>query len=121
MKVLNIWQNVLGFFTNIIPAFFAQGILYVIAFILGCKEINFKGDYLVNSIKRPFLNLEIIAASIESVSFYYYFQDGEDGFIKVYGKDKNRLSIKSIIHYTGILYTASFVSYIVFIILYLSK
>ena len=22
MKVLNIWQNVLGFFTNIIPAFF---------------------------------------------------------------------------------------------------
>ena len=106
---------------SIIPAFLAQGILYGIALIMGCKAVDFKGDYIENSIKRPFLNLEIISASIESVSFYYYFQEGEDGYIKAYGKEKNRLSIKSIIHYTGVLYTASFVIYIIFIISYLNK
>ncbi|MGM9974652.1 MAG: hypothetical protein ACI33K_11500 [Clostridiaceae bacterium] len=106
---------------SIIPAFISQVILYGIALVIGCKDIDFKGDYIENSFKRPFLNLEVIAASIESVSFYYYFQEGKDGFIKAYGKEKNRLSFKNIIHYTGILYTASFVSYIVFIIICLRK
>ena len=106
---------------TIIPAFIAQVILYVIALVLGCKTIDFKGDYIESSFKRPFLNLEVIAASIESVSFYYYFQEDEDGYIKAYGKEKNRISIKNIIHYTGILYTASFVSYIAFMVICLSK
>lgn len=102
---------------SIIPAFITQFFLYII-YIFRNKsfKIDFKGDYIVNSITRPLLNLEIMAAYIESVNFYYHFHSEDMSYVKSYGGYNNKIDDICIKDYLSITYALSFLFFALFIL-----
>ena len=115
------FDKVLSFLT-VIPGLLVQLIFYMV-YIFKSKKlaIDFKGDYLINIVKRPLLNLEITAANIESISFYYHFQEKEQSFVKLYGKEENQITDNIIIGYLSTLYIAAIFIFLAFLALYVIK
>ena len=106
---------------TIIPGIIAQGVLYLIYLVQGRgrAEIDFKGDYFTYIWERPLLNVEITAACMEDVSFYYFFSREDKSYMKSYGSEKKLLDEDNIQHYIGTLYLASFMIFLFFIGIYI--
>ncbi|MFA6939388.1 MAG: hypothetical protein WCQ54_00175 [Clostridiaceae bacterium] len=107
--------NILIRILNIIPAFLA-GLLFYLIYIIRYKtfKIDFKGDFFINSILNPLLNLNIIAANLESINFYYFKSDYD---IKNYGSGKcsiDSICIKEFLNHT---YFVCLISFIIFIVI----
>jgi hypothetical protein len=103
---------------SIIPALIVQLFLYIIYIIRNRRyTIDFKGDYLVNCIRRPLLNLDILGAYIESVNFYYYFNEKNMHYIKSYGEYTNKIDDMCIKDYLSLSYGICLFVFIIFFIL----
>lgn len=117
----HVFDKVLSLLT-VIPGFLVQLIFYFV-YIFKSKKlaIDFKGDYLINIVKRPLLNLEITAANIGSISFYYHFQEKEQSYVKLYGNEKNQITGNIIVGYLSTLYIAAIFIFLGFLALYIVK
>lgn len=107
---------------SILPAAITETFLY---FVYVCRNkslvINFKGDYLVNLFIRPLLNADIMAAYIESVNFYFYFNRKGTDYIKSYGDYKNEIDRACIKDYLGIAYGICMIIFSIFYVLAIKK
>lgn len=103
---------------SVLPAFIADLLLYII-YILRNKElrIDFRGDYLLNCFIRPLLNVDILAANVESIHFYYYYYRSDGQFMKSYGQANKKIDAVCIRDYLSIGYGISMVTFICFFIL----
>ena len=102
---------------TIIPAAIAQLLLYIVYLIKNKRfTVDFKGDYLINCIRRPLLNIDIFGAYIESVNFYYYFSDDDVHYVKSYGEYTNKIDIVCVKDYLSISYAIAMVCFISFFI-----
>ncbi|WP_055668095.1 hypothetical protein [Desnuesiella massiliensis] len=103
---------------NIVPSLIIQGLFYVVYVIRNKSfSIDFKGDYILNTLTRPLLNIEIMAAYIESVNFYYHFNSKELSFIKSYGKYNNKIDEVCLKDYLSINYATAFIYFMIFILI----
>ena len=107
-------------FTIIIPSLIAEVFLYTI-YIFRNKnfKINFKGDYISNVWKVPLLNIDILAAYIESVNFYFHYNDKNMHYLKSYGDYTNKIDDVSIKDYLSISYSICFILFTMFVFLQL--
>ncbi|GAA0724064.1 hypothetical protein GCM10008905_17460 [Clostridium malenominatum] len=102
---------------TIVPSCFVQIVLYLIYLCRNKKiSIDFKGDYLLNFYMKPLLNVDILAAYIESVNFYYCFNDNNTDYIKSYGEYTNKIDDICIKDYLSIAYSICMVCFVVFFI-----
>lgn len=100
------------------PAMLSQLFLYIIYITRNKKlSIDFKGDYFVNFYKKPLLNVDILAAYVESVNFYHYFNDRHTDYLKSYGDYKNKINDLCIKDYLSIAYAICMICFIIFFIL----
>ncbi|SUY47460.1 Uncharacterised protein [Clostridium putrefaciens] len=107
-KILN---NIL----NIVPALIIQIFFYYIYIFRNKKfEIDFKGDYIKNSITKPLLNIEIMAAYIESINFYHHFEKNSINYIKEYGGYNSKIDEYCIKDYLSVTYALSFIFFAMF-------
>ena len=90
---------------NIIPALITQGSLYIV-YMYTHRRVHFeqKIDYKENSFSRPLLNVDVIAAYIEDVNFYYYYTKDYVNYMKSYGNSSNKIDEKCIKNYLSIEY-----------------
>jgi hypothetical protein len=113
-KIIRTLSNIL----TIIPAALAQLLLYLVYLLRNKKiSVDFKGDYFRNFIRRPMLNIDIFGAYIESVNFYYYFNDDGVHYVKSYGEYGKKIDITCIKDYLSITYALAMVYFISFFIL----
>ena len=104
--------------TTVIPSLILQGIYYIIyIFKNRTLKMDFKGDYFSNVIKRPILNPDIMAAYIENINFYYYFQSRNTSYIKSYGNFNSKIDKECIKDYLNIIYGIAFLVFIIFLII----
>ncbi|NLM35435.1 MAG: hypothetical protein GX206_08350 [Clostridiales bacterium] len=103
---------------TIVPSAIAQLLLYVV-YLLRSKrlKVDFQGDYFINFIRRPLLNIDIFGAYIESVNFYYYFNDDDVNYVKSYGEHRNKIDQICVKDYLSVSYAIAMVYFIVFFIL----
>lgn len=113
MKLIKACFNIL----SILPSLLAQLFLYL---IFTCKnktlKISYEGDYLVNCIARPLLNIDILAAYIESVNFYYYYRVKKCGYVKCYGKFTRKIDSQCIKDYLSITYIVCLIYFTFFMV-----
>jgi hypothetical protein len=111
---LNIIGVILSIAT-IIPSLIGEVFLYVI-YVFRNKnlKVKFKGDYISNLWKVPLLNIDILAAYIESVNFYYHYNGNNMHYLKSYGDYTNKIDDTCIKDYLGITYSICFILFIVF-------
>lgn len=103
---------------TIIPSIIVQIVLYLIYLCRNkCIKIEFGGDYISNMIYFPLLNVDILAAYVESVNFYFYYSDDNMDYLKSYGKYSNKIDNVSIKDYLSISYAICFVYFIIFFII----
>lgn len=103
---------------SIIPALISESFLYIVYICRNKKlGIDFKGDYLINSVTRPLLNADIMAAYVESVNFYYYFTGSNTEYLKSYGDYKNKINEVCIRDYLSIAYGICLVVFILFYVM----
>lgn len=95
---------------SIIPAIIAEAFLYII-YIFKNKnvQIKFKGDYINNLWREPLLNVDILAAYIESVNFYYHYNGNNMHYLKSYGEYNNKIDDACVKNYLGISYSICFI------------
>lgn len=106
--------NILTF----IPAFIAQGFLYIIYVTRNKKfSLDFKGDYFINSYMNPILNVDILAAYVESVNFYHYFSKKNTSYLKSYGEYTNKINQICIKDYLSISYGTCMIWFIIFFLI----
>lgn len=115
--------NIIGLLlaiANIIPSLIAEMFLYVI-YVCRNKNIkvNFKGDYVSNLFKTPLLNVDIFAAYIESVNFYFHSNGNNMHYLKSYGDYNNKIDAVCIKDYLSISYSICFILFTVFVLLQL--
>ena len=115
----NIASKLLSF-ANIIPSLIAEIFLYTI-YVFRNKnfKINFKGDYISNIWKIPLLNVDILAAYIESVNFYFHYNDNNMHYLKSYGDYTNKIDDVCIKDYLSISYSICFILFTVFVFIQL--
>ena len=102
----------------IIPSLMAEAFLYIIYVFRNNKlKIEFKGDYLNNFWNKPLLNLDILAAYIESVNFYFYYNSNNMHYLKSYGDYNGKIDDACIKDYLSISYSICFILFTVFILL----
>ncbi|MBX4265207.1 hypothetical protein [Clostridium estertheticum] len=115
--------NLLGFIVsiaNIIPSIIAEVFLYIIyVFRKRNLKIKFKGDYISNLFIVPLLNVDILAAFIESVNFYSYHNGNNMHYLKSYGDYKNKIDNVCIKDYLSISYSICFLVFIAFLVIQL--
>jgi len=100
---------------SLLPSIITQLLLYVVYLIRNKRlHIDFKGEYIVNCVKRPLLNLDIMGAYIESVNFYYHFDDKNIHYIKSYGEYTNKIDEICIKDYLNISYGICILCFILF-------
>lgn len=103
---------------NIIPALITEIFMY---FIYACRnkkmQIDFNGDFLVNSFIRPLLNVDILGAYIESVNFYYYYSLKNTEYLKSYGEFSNKVDDNCIKDYLSISYGICIIIFSLFYII----
>lgn len=101
----------------ILPCFITEILIYVIYAARNKKiSIDFKGDFILNSFCRPLLNVDIMAAYIESVNFYYYFNKKDVEYLKSYGEYKNKIDTVCVNDYLGVAYGLCMLTFVVFFI-----
>ena len=115
--------NIIGIILSIatiIPALIAEAFLYII-YVFRNRElkIKFKGDYLNNLWKIPLLNVDILAAYIESVNFYFHYNGNNMHYLKSYGDYTNKIDDVCIKDYLSISYSICFILFTVFVFLQL--
>lgn len=98
---------------NIIPSAVANIFLYLI-YVLKFKKIKIKADYAANFIIRPLLNVDITAAYIEGLNFYYYYTEDYSNYIKNYGTSNRKIDKSCIKHYLGLEYTICMIVFMIF-------
>ena len=102
----------------IIPCIITEIPLFIVYIFRNKKlVIEYKGDFFSNSVFRPILNVDILAAYMESVKFYYYFSNEEIDYLKSYGDYNNNIDEISIKDYLGIAYGVCLVVFVVFFII----
>ncbi|WP_298837196.1 hypothetical protein [Clostridium sp.] len=113
--------NIIGFVMSIaiiIPSIIAEAFLYIIyVFRNRNLKIKFKGDYISNLFIVPLLNVDILAAFIESVNFYSYHNGNNMHYLKSYGSYNNKIDNVCIKDYLSISYSICFLLFIVFFVL----
>ena len=114
---LNIIGAILSI-ANIIPAIIAEAFLYII-YIFKNKnvEIKFKGDYINNVWRTPLLNVDILAAYIESVNFYFHYNGNNMHYLKSYGEYNNKIDDACVKNYLGISYSICFILFVSILLL----
>ncbi|WP_291636419.1 hypothetical protein [Clostridium sp.] len=116
--------NIIGMlvsFATIIPSFIGQAFLYVIYVLRNQKlNIKFKGDYINNFMKIPLLNVDILAAYIESVNFYFHYNGNNMHYLKSYGDYSGKIDDACIKDYLGISYFICFILFAGFVVLQLT-
>lgn len=114
---LNIIRIIIAIAT-IIPSLISQIFLYIIYILKNKKfKINFKGDYFSNLLKVPMLNVDILAAYIESVNFYFHYNGNNMHYLKSYGDYNNKIDDVCIKDYLSISYSICFIIFSAFIVL----
>ena len=113
-------MNILGMLVsvaNIIPSFIAGIFLYLI-YVFRKKDlkIDFKGDYISNLWKVPTLNVDILAAYIESVNFYFHYNGNNMHYLKSYGNYNNKIDEVCIKDYLSISYSICFILFTVIVV-----
>ncbi len=113
--------NIIGMIlsiTSIIPALIAEIFLYAI-YVFKNKNlrIKFKGDYINNFWKTPLLNVDILAAYIESVNFYFYYNGNNMHYLKSYGEYNNKIDDVCIKDYLSVSYAICFILFISILLL----
>lgn len=95
---------------TIIPALIAQVFLYSI-YVFKNKnlKIKFKGDYINNLWKTPLLNVDILAAYIESVNFYFHYNGNNMHYLKSFGEYNKKIDDSCIKNYLSISYSICFI------------
>lgn len=102
----------------IVPAIIVQIFIYIIYLCRNKKIfIDFKGDYIINCFIHPLLNVDIMAAYIESVNFYFYYNGKDMEYLKSYGDYKNKIDDVCIKDYLSITYGICTVIFIIFLVL----
>lgn len=108
--------------TTIIPCFIAQIFLYIFYIIRNKKlSMDFKGDYFLNILFKPLLNIDIMAAYIESVNFCHYFSHKNKDYIKNYGDYTNKIDDICVKDYLSITYAICMLSFILFFLIILRR
>ena len=102
---------------TIIPSLVAEVFLYVI-YIFRNKKLNiqFKGDYISNLWKTPHLNVDILAAYIESVNFYFHYNNNNMHYLKSYGDYTGKIDDGCIKDYLSISYSICFILFTIFVL-----
>lgn len=112
--------NIIGTFISIaiiIPSIIAEAFLYIIyVFRNRNLKIKFKGDYISNLLIVPLLNVDILAAYIESVNFYSYHKGNNMHYLKSYGDYNNKIDDANIKDYLSISYSICFLVFTVFVV-----
>ncbi|MCY6483705.1 hypothetical protein OW763_05000 [Clostridium aestuarii] len=100
---------------TIIPSLLVQLFLYII-YIFRHKKISieFEGDYFNSVFKRPLLNVNILAAYVESINFYFYYSKDDSNYFKSYGKYKKTIEYEDVKNYLGIAYIICIIIFILF-------
>ncbi|MCJ7690006.1 MAG: hypothetical protein MUO60_11890 [Clostridiaceae bacterium] len=115
--------NLIGIFVaiaNIIPSLITEVFLYIIYVLRNRKlKIKFKGDYISNLFKMPMLNVDILAAYIESVNFYCHYNGKKMHYLKSYGNYNNKIDDVCIKNYLSISYSICFMNFTAFVVVYL--
>lgn len=115
--------NILGILltcATIIPAIIAEIFLYIIYVFRNQKvKIDFKGDYANNIWRKPTLNVDILAAYIESVNFYFHYNGNDMHYLKSYGGYSGKIDDACIKDYLSISYSICFIVFTVFLVLQL--
>jgi len=111
--------NIIGFIKTIviiIPSIIAEVFLYII-YVIRNRNLNikFKGDYISNLLIVPLLNVDILAAFIESVNFYSYHNGNNMHYLKCYGDYNNKIDNVCIKDYLSISYSICFLVFIAFL------
>lgn len=103
---------------TIIPSLIIELILYIIFIIKNNnRKPDFKGDFIANSLIRPLLNVDIMAAYIESINFYFHYNINNMEYLKSYGDYSKKIDEICIKDYLGIAYTVSIFIFCLFFIL----
>ena len=127
--IYNIWYcneelcifKYLSTIMNIFPSIIGDLILYIVyIFRNKSAKVDFKGDFFKNLFIRPLLNIDIFAAFIESVNFYYYFDNSNTSFLKSYGHYNNKIDQGCIKDYLSIAYGICLIVFVCFFILVLN-
>ncbi|MBU3190560.1 hypothetical protein K9O30_15440 [Clostridium bowmanii] len=114
---LNIIGTLIAIFC-IVPSLIGELFLYAIyAFKNKNFKINFKGDYLSNLLKTPLLNVDILAAYIESVNFYFHYNGNNMHYLKSYGEYNNKIDDACIKDYLSISYFICFILFIAILLM----
>jgi hypothetical protein len=99
----------------ILPSLMAEAFLYIIYVFKNKKlKIAFKGDYINNFWKIPLLNVDILAAYIESVNFYFYCNTNNMHYLKGYGNYAGKVDDVCIKDYLSISYSICFIVFTAF-------
>ncbi|MBZ9608440.1 hypothetical protein G9F73_011530 [Clostridium estertheticum] len=113
--------NILGILltcATIIPAIIAEIFLYIIYVFRNQKvKIDFKGDYANNIWNKPTLNVDILAAYIESVNFYFHYNGNDMHYLKSYGGYSDKVDDACVKDYLSISYSICFIVFTVFLVL----
>lgn len=102
---------------TIIPSLIIELLLYIIFIVKNkSRKPDFKGDFAVNSLIRPLLNVDILAAYIESTNFYYHYNHNNMEYLKSYGDYNKKIDEICIKDYLGIAYTVCILVFCIFFI-----
>jgi hypothetical protein len=103
--------------STIVPAIIAEVFLYFIYFCRNKRTyIDFKGDYFINLILRPLLNVDILGAYVESVNFYYLYSSRNTDYLKSYGEYTKKIDEVCVKDYLSIGYGICLIMFIIFFI-----
>lgn len=105
---------------DIVPSIIAEIFLYIF-FILKNKsfQLDFRGSFFHNMIFNPILNIDIIAANLEKISFYYCETKENKSVVMYYGKFNNNINIRSLKNYFSVIYSICFMAFAFFILHFL--
>ena len=103
---------------NIVPSVIADIFLYLV-FIIKRRKIKIQADYMWNLINRPLLNVDIIAAYIEDLNFYYYYTENYNNYMIKYGSSNKEVDEACIRSYLGIEYLICMMAFLLFFMLLL--
>ncbi|MFL0269628.1 hypothetical protein [Candidatus Clostridium radicumherbarum] len=126
MLVYNIYQldedfiifKLLFTIFTILPSLIAEVFLYIIYLFRNKRYgIDFKGDFFVNFIMRPLLNVDILGAYVESVNFYYLYSSKNTSYLKSYGEYSKKIDDVCVKDYLSIGYGICLIIFIIFFLL----
>jgi hypothetical protein len=113
---LDIFRIIFVAFT-IVPAMVAEAFLYLVYLCRNKRTfIDFKGDYFINLIIRPLLNVDILGAYVESVNFYYLYNLKNTDYLKSYGEYTKKIDEVCVKDYLSIGYGICLIMFIIFFI-----